>query len=180
MEEFKVNLKWQAESNGFSYKKYTRTHTWKFGGGMEIKASAAPAYLGNPEFVNPEEAFIASLSSCHLLTFLAIASFKKFEIKSYEDNASGLVEKNANNKLAVTKVYLRSKVEFSGEKQPDEAELEKMHHKAHAEYFISNSVVTEVEIEHRIIGNNKNPEKPGPAAGGVSQNMKSIEDMKDD
>ena len=147
MTEFKVVLIWEAESNDFSYKNYTRTHSWKFGGGMEVKASAAPEYLGNPEFVNPEEAFIASLASCHLLTFLAIASFKKLEIKSYEDNATGLIEKNTDNKLAVTKVYLRPKVEFSGENKPGEDELKKMHQKAHVECFISNSVLTNILIE---------------------------------
>lgn len=147
MAEFKVGLKWQAESSDFSYKNYTRTHYWKFGGGVEVKASAAPDYLGNPEFVNPEEAFIASLASCHLLTFLAIASFKKFEIKSYEDNALGLIEKNADKKMAVTKVYLRPRVDFSGENKPNEDELKRMHDKAHTECFISNSVLTEVVIE---------------------------------
>ena len=78
MSEFKVKLEWNPDSEDFSYKNYTRTHQWIFGGGSEITASAAPEYLGKAEFVNPEEAFAASLSSCHLLTFLAIASFNIF------------------------------------------------------------------------------------------------------
>ena len=147
MSEYKVNLKWLSESDDFSYKNYSRTHAWKFGGGIEVKASAAPEYLGRPEFVNPEEAFIASLASCHLLTFLAIASNKKYIIKSYEDQAVGIVGKNANNKMAVLKVTLRPTVSFVGSAKPSEEDLKRMHEKAHTECFISNSVLTEVLIE---------------------------------
>lgn len=147
MSEYKVNLKWVAESEDFSYKNYTRTHEWKFGGGISIKASAAPEYLGNPEYANPEEAFIAALASCHLLTFLAIASYKKYAIKSYQDNAIGLVGKGSNNKMAVLKVTLRPAIEFSGTNKPSSEELDRMHEKAHNECFISNSVLTEVIIE---------------------------------
>ncbi|WP_423820142.1 OsmC family protein [Salinimicrobium sp. TIG7-5_MAKvit] len=147
MSEFKVKLEWNSDSEDFSYKNYTRTHQWIFGGGSEITASAAPEYLGKAEFVNPEEAFAASLSSCHLLTFLAIASFKKYIIKSYKDETVAVVEKNKDGKQAVTRVFLRPKVEFSGEHIPDEEEMKKMHHKAHAECFISNSVITEVVVE---------------------------------
>ena len=147
MSEYKVDLKWVSESDDFSYKNYGRTHEWKFGGGITIKASAAPEYLGKPEFVNPEEAFVASLASCHLLTFLAIASYKKFSIKSYEDHAVGTVGKNKDNKLAVLKVILRPAVEFTGPLMPSEDDIKKMHEKAHVECFISNSVVTEVIIE---------------------------------
>lgn len=147
MSEYKVNLNWKPDSEDFSYKKYTRTHQWIFGGGIEVTASAAPEYIGKAEYVNPEEAFAASLASCHLLTFLAIASFKKYHIKSYADEAVAIVEKNSDNKQAVTKVFLRPKVEFSGEHMPDEEELKKMHDKAHAECFISNSVQTEVIVE---------------------------------
>ncbi|UJH91909.1 OsmC family protein [Antarcticibacterium sp. 1MA-6-2] len=147
MSEFKVKLEWKSDSEDFSYKKYTRTHQWIFGGGSQITASAAPEYLGKAEFVNPEEAFAASLSSCHLLTFLAIASFKKYIIKNYKDETVAVVEKNKDGKQAVTRVFLRPQVEFSGEHIPDEEEMKKMHHKAHAECFISNSVLTEVIVE---------------------------------
>lgn len=147
MSEYKVNLSWKPDSADFSYKEYTRTHQWIFGGGTKVTASAAPEYLGKAEYVNPEEAFAASLSSCHLLTFLAIVSFKKYSIKSYKDETVAIVEKNSNNKQAVTKVFLRPKVEFSGENIPDEEELKKMHHKAHTECFISTSVKTEVIVE---------------------------------
>lgn len=151
MSEYKVELKWVSESEDFSYSNYSRTHDWKFGGGILIKASAAPEYLGKPEYVNPEEAFIASLASCHLLTFLAIASYKKFSIKSYEDHAVGTVGKNKDNKLAVLKATLRPAVEFNGSLKPSEDEIKKMHEKAHAECFISNSVLTEVAVEPQQI-----------------------------
>lgn len=147
MSEYKTRLSWKSESEDFSYKAYTRTHEWTFGGGQEIAASAAPEFLGKAEFVNPEEAFAASLGSCHLLTFLAIASFKNFSIRSYTDECVAIVEKNKDRKKAVTRVYLRPQVEFYGENLPGEEEIKSMHDKAHNECFISNSVLTEVIVE---------------------------------
>ena len=147
MSEFKVTLNWKAESEDFSYANYTRTHLWTFGGGIQVQASAAPEYIGKAELVNPEEAFLASLSSCHLLTFLAIASFRKFRVTAYTDNPVASVEKNADGKMFVSKAYLRPKVEFAGENVPDENQLKEMHDKAHAECFISNSVLTKVFVE---------------------------------
>ncbi|MEX2591599.1 MAG: OsmC family protein [Anditalea sp.] len=184
MSKYKVSLKWKADSEDFSYKKYNRTHQWTFGGGSSVKASAAPEYLGNAEYANPEEAFAASLASCHLLTFLAIASYKKYQLNTYEDEVTAIVEKNKNNKLAVTKVILRPRVAFTGEKAPDETELKKMHEKAHAECFISNSVLTEVVVEpqdqERVSGNNADQtDSFGPVAGSRSQNVESAEEMKE-
>ncbi len=108
-----------------------------------MEATAAPAYLGNPKLVDPEEAFVASLSSCHMLTFLAVACKKKFVLDEYTDDAVGHMEKNENGKLAITRVELHPKLKFSGEKQPTEQELDEMHHFAHSECFIANSVKTE-------------------------------------
>ena len=147
MSEYKVSLLWKEESADFSYKNYSRTHSWKFGGGTIIEASAAPEYLGKAELVNPEEAFAASLSSCHLLTFLAIASMKKFRVSSYEDNAVASLGKNEHGQMAVLKVVLRPRVEFGGDNIPDTALIQEMHDKAHEECFISNSVTTEVVVE---------------------------------
>lgn len=152
MHEYKVKLNWLADSEDFSYKNYTRTHELTFGGGISIKGSAAPEYLGKPEYSNPEEAFIASLASCHMLTFLAIASYKKYAIKSYEDHAVGFVGKNNNNKMAVLKVLLRPAIEFTGHNRPTQEELDRMHEKAHGECFISNSVSSEVIIEQQQRG----------------------------
>jgi len=94
MSEHKITLTWKRGDVPFEYQKYPRNHTWKFDGGHEMTASAAPAYLGDPKQVDPEEAFVASLSSCHMLTFLAIACKKKFVLDEYVDEAVGHMEKN--------------------------------------------------------------------------------------
>ena len=147
MSEHTVNLLWKNESEDFSYKKYNRTHSWKFKGGIVVKASAAPEYFGKKEFVNPEEAFAASLASCHMLTFLAIASMKKYSIETYEDNALAILEKNEKLRMAVTKLYLRPKITFTGDNIPDKTIINEIHHRAHTECFIANSVLTEIIIE---------------------------------
>ena len=112
-----------------------------------MQASAAPAYLGNPELVDPEEAFVASLSSCQMLTFLAIACKKKFVLDEYVDDAAGVMEKNSEGRLAITRVTLRQRLKFSGDKQPTSQELDEMNHAAHEQCFIANSVKTEVTVE---------------------------------
>ena len=135
MSEHKITLAWKRGDAPFEYPKYPRDHTWKFDGGHEMTATAAPAYLGNPKNVDPEEAFVASLSSCHMLTFLAIACKKKFVLDEYTDDAVGHMEKNENGKLAITRVELHPKLKFSGDKQPTEQELDEMHHFAHDRMF---------------------------------------------
>jgi organic hydroperoxide reductase OsmC/OhrA len=147
MSEHTVNLLWKNESEDFSYINYDRTHSWKFEGGTVINASAVPEYLGKKEFVNPEEAFAASLASCHMLTFLAIASMKKYTIEIYEDKAVAILEKNEKLRMAVTKLYLRPKITFTGDNIPDNTIIDEMHHRAHTECFIANSVLTEIIIE---------------------------------
>ena len=147
MSEHKVTLTWKRGDKPFEYQKYSRDHTWKFNGGHEMQASAAPAYLGNPQLVDPEEAFVASLSSCQMLTFLAIAAKKKFVLDEYHDEATGYMEKNADGKLAITRVTLKLRLRFSGEKQPTAQEIEEMNHGAHEQCFIANSVKTEVKVE---------------------------------
>jgi organic hydroperoxide reductase OsmC/OhrA len=147
MSEHKINLVWNRGDAPFEYQKYSRDHTWKFDGGHEMEASAAPVYLGNPKNVDPEEAFVAALSSCHMLTFLAAACKKKFVLDEYTDEAVGYMEKNADGKLAITRVTLKPKLKFSGEKQPTDQELDEMHHFAHDQCFIANSVKTAVTVE---------------------------------
>ena len=112
-----------------------------------MSASAAPAYLGDPKNVDPEEAFVASLSACHMLTFLALACKQKFVLDEYIDEAVGHMEKNAEGRLAITKVTLKPKLKWGGDKQPTAEELEKIHHAAHENCFIANSVKTEVTVE---------------------------------
>ena len=147
MSEHKVTLRWERGGVDFVYPKYPRDHTWSFDGGSKVTATAAPVYLGNPANVDPEEAFVASLSSCHMLTFLAVACKKKFVLDEYTDDAVGYMEKNENGKTAITRVELHPKIKFSGEKQPTEQDLDEMHHFAHTECFIANSVKTTVTIE---------------------------------
>ena len=146
MSEHKAKIVWVRNGADFSYKTYPRDHVWRFENGVEIAGSAAAAYLGNPQRVDPESAFVAALSSCHMLTFLALASNKGFIVDSYEDAAVGHLEKNASGKLAVTRVELHPKIVYSGAKQPNNSDLEWLHDKAHRECFIANSVTTEVKV----------------------------------
>jgi len=127
MAEHKITLTWKRGDTPFEYQKYPRDHTWKFEGGHEMQASAAPA--------------------CHMLTFLAIACKKKFVLDDYVDEAVGFMEKNAEGKLAITRVVLRQKTKFSGDKQPTAEDLKEMNHAAHEQCFIASSVKTQVTIE---------------------------------
>jgi len=145
MSEHKAAIRWSRDGKDFTYKTYSRDHVWSVSGN-EIPASAAPAYLGNPNRVDPEAALVAALSSCHMLTFLALASNKGFVVESYEDEAVGHLEKNAAGKMAITRVDLRPKIAFGGTKQPTVADLDALHDKAHKECFIANSVTTDVKV----------------------------------
>src|SRR4029453_10925941 len=102
----------------FTYDTYSRDHTWRFDGGALVAGSAAPGYLGNPKNVDPEEAFVAAVASCHMLTFLAIAARKRLVVERYEDEAVGHMEKNDAGKLAITRVALRPAVRFGGAGAP--------------------------------------------------------------
>ena len=154
MSEHRVTVAWERGGRDFTYEVYSRDHTWKFDGGATISASAAPGYRGNPDLVDPEQAFVASLSSCHMLTFLALAAKKRFIVDRYTDPATGHVEKNEDGKLAVARVVLRPDIAFGGEKQPSPEELGELHERAHDLCFVANSVKTVVSVEH-----------PAPAAG---------------
>ena len=144
MSEHKANIKWARNGADFGYKNYSRDHIWKFDNGVEVPGSAAPAYLGNPQRIDPETAFVAALSSCHMLTFLAVASNKGFVVDSYEDNAVGRLEKNVDGKFAITRVELHPKISYSGDKQPTQTDIDWLHDKAHRECFIANSVTAEI------------------------------------
>jgi organic hydroperoxide reductase OsmC/OhrA len=146
MSEHKATIVWARNGADFGYKTYPRDHAWRFDNGIEIPGSAAPAYLGNPDRVDPEGAFVAALASCHMLTFLALASNRGFVVDSYEDCAVGHLGKNANGKMAVIRVDLRPQITFSGAKRPAQTDLDWLHDKAHQECFIANSVNTEVHV----------------------------------
>jgi len=114
---------------------------------VEIPASAAPDFLGSAERVDPEEAYVAALSSCHMLTFLAIAAKRNVVVNSYLDDAVGYLEENAGGELCITRVTLRPIIIFAPGSQPTQEELNKLHHSAHKHCFIANSVKTIVEVE---------------------------------
>ena len=147
MSEHLATVRWNRTSDDFEYAAYNREHTWEFGGGESVRASAAPAYLGDPSRVDPEEAFVASLSSCHMLTFLAICAKKKIVVDSYLDEAIGSMEKTDEGRMAITKVVLRPRVEFGGDTAPNPEVLDELHYSAHEHCFIANSVKTDVVVE---------------------------------
>jgi organic hydroperoxide reductase OsmC/OhrA len=137
-------------SEAFTDGKYSRGHQWSFDGGVSFRASSSPSVVpkfSDPAGVDPEEAFVASLSSCHMLTFLHLAGRKGFVIDSYVDEAQGAMAKNDKGKYWVNSVTLRPRIVWSGAKLPDQAALDDLHHHAHEECFIANSVLTEVRIE---------------------------------
>src|SRR5271166_802452 len=144
MSEHNVKVEWIRKTPDFAYETYSRDHEWAFDAGVTVRASAAPGYLGNERCVDPEEAFVASLSSCHMLTFLAIAARKRMVVDSYVDQAVGILAKGGAGKLAITKVSLRPEVRFSGETIPTPEQVMHMHDQAHHACFIANSVKTEV------------------------------------
>jgi organic hydroperoxide reductase OsmC/OhrA len=149
MSKHEATVSWKRETESFAYDDYSRSHGWTFPGGQAVEAASAPDFLGDPSRVDPEEALVAALSSCHMLTFLAIASKKRFVVDSYDDQAEGVMEKNEDGKMAVTRVVLKPKIAFSGDRQPTAEDIERMHHKAHENCFIANSVRTQVDIESR-------------------------------
>ena len=148
MSEHRAHVSWERKGIDFGYDSYPRDHAWSFEGGVSVPATAAPAFRGNPERVDPEAAFVAALSSCHMLTFLAIASRKRLVVDGYEDDAVGWLEKNEAGKLAMTRVVLRPRVTFAGAAPAPEVVAD-LHERAHRECFIANSVRTLVEIEGR-------------------------------
>jgi len=145
MSEHVADISWSRGSSGFGYEQYSRDHTWRFDGGVELVASASPLFRGNPKAVDPEEALVAAVSSCHMLTFLAIASRKGLIVDSYRDQAVGVMEKNEQGTLAITLVTLRPAIEFSGA-APSLEILEGMHDAAHKACFIANSVNARIEV----------------------------------
>jgi organic hydroperoxide reductase OsmC/OhrA len=146
MSEHRISLNWKRTTPDFEYKTYARDHMVKFKNGTSVEMSATPTYFGSPACVDPEEMLVASLSSCHMLTFLAIAAKRKLVVDSYEDDAVGVLAKNAEDRLAITQVTLRPRITFSGS-QPDDATLEQMHHVSHEQCFIANSVNCEIHVE---------------------------------
>ena len=144
--EHHATIAWRRSSSGFTYDTYNRAHEWRINQ-QTVAASSAPNFRGDADRVNPEEAFVAALSSCHMLTFLALAAKKKFTPDSYTDDAVGYLEKNPSGKMAVTRVVLRPRIVWAAGITVPETEMMTLHHDAHEGCFIANSVTTDVHVE---------------------------------
>lgn len=150
MAHYAATILWERNEARFTDNRYSRVHSWRFDGGAEISASSSPDVVpppfSDPAAVDPEQAFVASLSSCHMLWFLHIAAQHGFVVERYEDEAEGVMEKDKRGKQAMTHVALRPRVSYEGA-EPSKDEEAKMHHEAHENCFIANSVRTEVVVE---------------------------------
>jgi organic hydroperoxide reductase OsmC/OhrA len=155
MSVYTATICWERKGAVFTDHNYSRSHVWRFDGGAEVPASSSPQVVPLPysdaTCVDPEEAFVASLSSCHMLWFLHIAAKEGLVIDRYEDQATGVMKKNSEGKLAMTQVTLRPKAIFSGSRLPDRQEIVDMHHVAHEQCFIANSVTTDVRCEPVVV-----------------------------
>jgi len=154
--EYIVTVKWyRGNDEKYIDNKYSRAHQWSFDGGVTVPASSSPQVVPLPysieKNVDPEEAFVASLSSCHMLFFLSIAAKRKFIVDQYVDNAVGVMEKDSDGHISITRVTLRPKINFSGKNKPTLEHLEEMHHQSHKQCFIANSVKTEVVTDIKEI-----------------------------
>ena len=150
MAQHRAKIEWKCETADFRLGKYTREHSWAFDGGLTVPASAAPAVVpapwSNPANIDPEEAFVAAISSCHMLTYLHVARQAGFQIDSYEDEAVGDMAKNDRGIAWVAVVTLNPKIVYAGDKRPSHEQEAELHHKAHDGCFISQSVKTEVKV----------------------------------
>jgi organic hydroperoxide reductase OsmC/OhrA len=150
MLEHKARLEWELDGGDFLKGQFSRKHTWTFDGGLTVPASPAPSVVPAPysdaEAVDPEEAYVASVASCHMLTFLYVASRKGFQVARYEDEAVGTMAKAENGVPWVETVTLRSRITYAGEIRPTAGEEESLHHSAHEQCFIANSVKTTIRV----------------------------------
>lgn len=154
MSNYSAVIEWTRGSQVFSDHRYSRGHVWKFDGGVEVPASSSPSVVPLPmsvaAAVDPEEAFLASLSSCHMLWFLDLAARRGFCIDRYSDQAEGKMGRDVSGKIAMLTVLLRPEVVFSGANLPDAEAIKALHHEAHERCFIANSVKTQVTCEPRF------------------------------
>ena len=153
MAEHTATVAWDRFDASFTDNRYSRAHRWMFDGGATIPASSSPHVvpvpMSDPMGVDPEEAFVASLSSCHMLWFLSIAARRGIVVDHYEDQAIGTLARNESGRLSMTRVVLRPDIAFSGDRVPSADDLRDMHDEAHHECYLANSVLTEVVVEPR-------------------------------
>ncbi|WP_125717294.1 OsmC family protein [Pseudoalteromonas rubra] len=152
MSRYFATIRWQLDQHdNFTEQKYKRVHQWQLGGGAEMLASASPNIVPQPysvpEYADPEEAFVASLSSCHMLFFLHLAAKAGIVIESYEDEAVGVLSEDSTGKKAMTQVYLKPKVTLAEKHANEQIDLDTLHHQAHELCFIANSVKTQVLVQ---------------------------------
>jgi organic hydroperoxide reductase OsmC/OhrA len=149
MSEHKAVIRWQNTGTEFKKGRFSREHTWSFDGGLTVPASASPSVVrepfSNPAGVDPEEAFVASIASCHMLTFVYLAQRRGFEVMNYEDAAVGVMTKNERGVSWVSSVVLHPRIRY-GDPTPTPADIEQLHEQAHAECFIANSVKTDIRV----------------------------------
>jgi organic hydroperoxide reductase OsmC/OhrA len=151
MAEYQATIEWERNGAAFVDLRYSRAHHWDFDGGIRVPASSSPHVVPLPysvaDAVDPEEALVAALSSCHMLSFLSIVAKRGYVVDRYRDTAVGVMGRNDEGKLAILDVTLRPVVTFGGSQQPDDAQLMELHHQAHSVCFIANSVKTRVHCE---------------------------------
>jgi organic hydroperoxide reductase OsmC/OhrA len=150
MSRYTANVRWTRGDARFTDNRYSRRHAWHFDGGAEVPGSSSPQSVpvpySDPEAVDPEEAFVAALSSCHMLFFLSIAAKRGHRIDEYIDDAEGFLEKDGDGRMSMTRVVLHPRIAFSGDHPPSSADVDAMHDEAHHACYIANSVKTAVEI----------------------------------
>lgn len=150
MSEHTAIIRWRCTSPNFLDGKYSREHTWTFDGGLTVPASPSPSVVpipySNPANVDPEEAFVAAVASCHMLVYLMLAYQHGFQVDRYDDEASGLMTKNEQGNLWISVVRLKPTIAYSGQKAPSPMEEERLHHLAHEQCFIANSIKTLVTV----------------------------------
>lgn len=152
--KYEARVRWNRQaSEKFTDNRYSRAHEWAFDGGVTVRASSSPSVVPLPlsvaDAVDPEEALVASASSCHMLYFLFFAAKRGFVVDRYDDEAFGVLEKNEAGKMFMSRITLRPAVEFSGDKKPSPDELQALHHSAHEECFIATSLKTAIDVEVR-------------------------------
>ncbi len=154
MSSHTASVHWARGDARFTDNRYSRRHRWRFDGGVEVPASSSPHSVPLPyssaEAIDPEEAFVASIASCHMLWFLSIAAKRGHRVDAYDDDAEGVMEKDADGRMSVTRTVLRPRVVFGGERIPSDADAAAMHDEAHHECYIANSVKTLIRVEPRV------------------------------
>ena len=150
MKEFEARVAWQRAGQAFLDGRYSRAHDWSFDGGLSLRASSSPLSvpppMSDPAALDPEEALVAAAASCHMLFFLSLAAGQGFTVDSYLDRPVGRLGAEEDGRVAMTRIELRPAIAFAGERQPSRAELDALHHAAHARCYIANSLKTAVIV----------------------------------